>query len=77
MQIALGEQYDWKLDPPDGNVLIHPVGSSLLVRGTQAIWLASAPGRSTVRATGTLVCPSGSACAQMGLLFTATIDVVR
>lgn len=76
VQIALGEQYEWKLDPPDGVVLTHPVQSDMLVRGTQAIWLATAPGRSTVRATGTAVCPSGVACAQLARLFTVTIEVI-
>lgn len=76
VQIALGEQYDWRLDPPDGVVLTHPVQNYMLVRGTQAIWLATAPGRSTVRATGTPACASGVACSQLALLFTATIDVI-
>lgn len=76
VQIALGDQYDWKLDPPDSVVLTHPVQNYMLVRGTQAIWLATATGRSIVRATGTVACPSGAACAQLALLFTATIDVI-
>lgn len=76
VQIALGEQYDWKLEPPDGVVLVHAVQNYMLVRGTQAIWLAAAPGRSTLRATGTPACASGVACSQLALPFTATIDVI-
>src|SRR5207245_5486101 len=37
IQIALGDQYKWQLDPPDGVVLTRPVPNYLLVRGTQAI----------------------------------------
>ena len=77
VQIALGDQYEWKLDPPDGVVLTHPVQNYMLVRGTQAIWLASAPGTSAIRATGTAVCPSAVPCPQYAILFSATVNVVR
>lgn len=76
VQIALGDTFEWKLDPPDGAVLTRGVQNDMLVRGTQAIWSASAVGRSTVHATGTAVCPSGSACPQFAVLFIATIEVV-
>ena len=76
IQIALGEQYKWELDPPDGVVLTRPVQNYLLVRGTQAIWLASAPGQSTIRATGGANCPSGQPCPLFAILFTANVVVV-
>lgn len=76
IQIALGEQYKWELDPPDGVVLTRTVQNYLLVRGTQAIWLASAPGQSTIKATGTAVCPSGQPCPLFAVLFTTTVLVV-
>ena len=76
IQIALGEQYKWELDPPDGVVLTRSVQNYLLVRGTQAIWLASATGQSTIKATGTAVCPSGQPCPLFAILFTATVVVV-
>ncbi len=77
VQVALGEQYAWRLDPPDGIVLVQPVPQTyLLVRGTQAIWEARSTGTSTIRATGTVVCPSGQACIQLTILFTATVDVL-
>jgi hypothetical protein len=76
IQIALGTQYDWKLDPPDGVVLVHPIQNYLLVRGTQAIWLASAVGRSPIRASGGVVCPSGQACPLLLAVFSATVEVV-
>ena len=76
VQVALGEQYEWKLDPPDGVVLTHPLQNYMLVRGTQAIWLASAPGTSTIRATGTPVCPSGAPCPQFAILFIAMVNVI-
>ena len=75
IQIALGTEFDWRLDPPDGVVLTRGVQNELLVRGTQAVWTASAPGRATVSATGTVVCPSGQACILIAILFTTTVVV--
>jgi hypothetical protein len=75
IQIALGTEYEWRVDPPDGIVLVHGVQNYLLVRGTQAIWTAVAPGTSTVTATGTVICPSGQACILIALLFTTTVVV--
>ena len=76
IQVALGTEYEWRVDPPDGVVLVAPrTQSYLLVRGTQAIWTAAAPGTSTVTATGTVICPSGQACIMIALLFTATVIV--
>ena len=76
IQIALGEQYKWQLDQPDGVVLTRPVQNYLLVRGTQGISLASATGRSTISATGSVNCPSGQPCPLFAILFTATVVVV-
>ncbi len=75
IQIALGADYEWRVDPPDGVVLIHGVQTYLLVRGTQAIWTAATPGTATVTATGTVICPSGQACILIALLFTTTVVV--
>jgi hypothetical protein len=75
IQIALGTDYEWRLDPPDGVVLVHGVQNYLPVRGTQAIWTAAAPGTSTITATGTVICPSGQACIMLALLFTTTVVV--
>jgi hypothetical protein len=75
IQIALGTEYEWRVDPPDGVVLVHGVQNYLLVRGTQAIWTAAAPGTATVTATGTVICPSGQACILIALLFTTAIVV--
>lgn len=75
VQIALGTEYDWRLDPPDGIVLVHGIQNYLLVRGTQAIWIAAAAGASTITATGTVVCPSGQACIQLAVLFKTTVIV--
>lgn len=77
VQIALGEQYQWTLEPPDGVVLVrHLPQNYLLVRGTQALWDARSAGTSTVHATGTVPCPSGKACIQIAVPFTATVDVL-
>ena len=75
IQIALGAEFDWRLDPPDGVVLTRGVQNEILVRGTQAVWTASAPGRATISATGTVVCPSGQACILIAILFTTTVVV--
>ena len=75
LQIALGDQLQWTLDPPDGIVLTRPVQSYLPVRGTQAIWLATAVGQAAIRATGIAPCPSGRFCAQFVVLFMTTVVV--
>lgn len=77
IQIALGADYEWRLDPPDGVVLTRGVQNELLVRGTQAVWTASAPGTATIKATGTAICPSGQACILIALLFETTVVVSR
>jgi len=77
VQIALGEQYSWQVDPPDGVVLARPaVQNYLLVRGTQAIWFAKSAGTTTIHATGGAVCPSGQPCPLFAVLFSATVNVV-
>lgn len=75
IQVALGTEYEWRLDPPDGVVLVPDARRLLLVRGTQALLHAAAPGRSVVQATGTIICPSGRACPQLAVLFRTTVVV--
>jgi len=75
IQIALGAEFDWRLDPPDGVVLTRGIQRELLVRGTQAVWTAAAPGQATITATGTVSCPSGQACILIAILFTTTVMV--
>ena len=48
----------------------------MLVRGTQAIWLAGSPGRSPIKASGAMNCPSGSLCLMFLAVFSATVDVL-
>ena len=75
--ITLGEDINWQLEPPDGAVLARePLQSYLLARGTQAIWLAKSAGRSTIKASGGMNCPSGSACPLLLAVFTATVEVL-
>jgi len=75
IQVALGTDYDWHVDPPDGMVLTRGVRNYLLVRGTQAIFTAASPGTAKISATGTVICPSGQACIMIAILFTATVVV--
>jgi hypothetical protein len=77
IQVALGDDINWQLEPPDGRVLIQEANRNyMLVRGTQAIWLANALGRSTVKASGGMNCPSGAACPMLLAVFSATVEVV-
>jgi len=76
IQIALGEDINWQLEPPDGVVLVHPVQNYMLVRGTQAIWLAASAGRSAIKASGGMNCPSGSLCPMFLAVFSATVEVL-
>ena len=77
IQIALGEDINWQLESPDGVVLVQEANRNyLLVRGTQAIWLARSAGRSTVKASGGVNCSSGAACPMLLAVFTATVDVL-
>jgi len=76
IHVALGDDINWQLEPPDGRVLIQESNRNyMLVRGTQVIWLANAVGRSTIKATGGMSCPSGSACPLLLAVFTATVEV--
>jgi hypothetical protein len=75
IQIALGEDINWQLEPPDGVVLVQPVQNYMLVRGTQAIWLARSTGRSTIKASGGMNCPSGALCPMYLAVFNATVEV--
>jgi hypothetical protein len=77
IQIALGEDINWQLEPPDGTVLVQEANRSyLLVRGTQAIWFARSAGRSTIKASGGKNCPSGAACPLLLAVFSATVEVI-
>ena len=77
IQIALGDDINWQLEPPDGTVLMRELNRNyLLVRGTQAIWLANAVGRSTIKASGGMNCPSGAACPMLLAVFSATVEVL-
>jgi hypothetical protein len=76
IQVALGEDINWQLEPPDGRVLIQESNRNyMLVRGTQAIWLANGVGRSTIKASSGMNCPSGAACPLLLALFTTTVEV--
>ena len=76
IQVALGDDIKWQLEPPDGTFHVQEANRNyMLVRGTQAIWLARSAGRSTIKASGGMNCPSGAACPMLLALFTATIQV--
>jgi hypothetical protein len=75
IQVALGTEFEWRVDPPDGVVLARAAQSSPTGRGTQAVFTAAAPGTSTITATGTVICPSGQACIMIAILFTTTVVV--
>jgi len=54
---------------------VRPVQSYMVVRGTQAIWLAQSADRSTIKASDRMNCPSGSACSMLLAVFSATVEV--
>jgi hypothetical protein len=74
IQVALGREFEWRVDPPDGVVLVR-APKSVAGPGTQAVFMAAAAGTTTVTATGTVICPSGQACILIALLFTTTVIV--
>ena len=76
IQIALGDDINWQLEPPDGTVLAQPIQNYMLVRGTQAIWLARSVGTATIKASGGMNCPSGSMCPMLLAVFSATVVVL-
>jgi hypothetical protein len=77
IQVALGDDINWQLEPPDGTVLAHePNRNYMLVRGTQAIWLARSAGTATIKASGGMNCPSGSMCPMFLAVFNATVEVL-
>jgi hypothetical protein len=77
IQVALGDDINWQLEPPDGKVLVQEANRSyMLVRGTQAIWLAQSAGRSTIKASGGVNCPSGAACPLLLAVFSSTVEVL-
>ena len=77
IQVALGDEFSWQLEPPDGAVpSLEANRNYLLVRGTQAIWLARSAGRSTIKASGGVNCPSGAACPLLLAVFSATVEVL-
>ena len=75
IQVALGTEFEWRVDPPDGVVLVRAARTSPTGRGTQAVFTAAAAGTSTITATGTVICPSGQACIMIAILFTTTVVV--
>ena len=77
IQIALGQDINWQLEAPDGVVLVQEANRNyLLVRGTQAIWLARSVGSSTIKASGGMNCPTGSLCPMLLAVFTSTVEVI-
>lgn len=75
IQVALGTEYEWRVDAPDGVVLVRADQTVRLARGTQAVFRGAAPGTTKISATGTVICPSGQACIMIAILFTTTVVV--
>src|SRR5256885_13035779 len=73
IQIALGEDINWQLESPDGAVLVQePNRNYLLVRGTQAIWLARSAGPPTGKRSGGMKRPGGAPCPGLPAAFPPT-----
>jgi hypothetical protein len=76
IQIALGADLDWTLDPLDPAGILRPyAGPVTLIGGVQAQYTAGAPGTATILASGRPRCPADAACTQVIVPFRATVAV--
>ena len=76
IQIALGADLDWTLDPPAPAGILRPyTGPVTLIGGVQAHYTAAAPGTVTITADGRPRCPPNAACTQVIVPFRATVAV--
>ena len=76
IQIALGADLEWTVDPPAPTGILGPyAGPVTLVGGVQAHYSAVAPGTVTITASGRPRCPAYTACAQFIVSFRATVAV--
>ncbi len=76
IQVALGADLDWTLEPPAPAGILRPyTGPVTLVGGIQAHYTAAAPGIVTIAADGRPRCPPDAACTQVIVSFHATVAV--
>lgn len=76
IQIALGADLDWTVDPPAPAGILGPyAGPVTLIGGVQAHYSAVAPGTVTIEANGRPRCPAYTACTQVIVPFRATVAV--
>lgn len=76
IQIALGADLDWTLDPPAPAGILRPYdGPVTLIGGVQAHYTAAAPGTVTIVASGRPRCPAYAACVQVIIPFRTTVAV--
>ncbi len=75
VQVALGDQFDWSLEISDPRVLAAEPGVNTLVRGSQLLARAKAPGTATIVGTGKPKCAPNQACIQILATFRLTIVV--
>jgi hypothetical protein len=59
--LNLGADYQWDVQVSDQSV-VHRKVNVTVVRGAQGIYVARAPGRTTLIANGKMVCAAGQAC---------------
>jgi hypothetical protein len=72
--LALGEDQQWTVEVADPSVLAR-VPNVLTVRGTQGLYRALRPGRTTLSATGRPPCAAGEVCAMYLIDFRITVQV--
>ena len=75
VQVALGDQLDWRVDVSDRRVLAAEPGVNTLVRGTQLLARATAPGTTDIAGEGRPRCPPNQPCAQFVVHFNVTVVV--
>jgi hypothetical protein len=72
--LKLGKDFNWDVQLADDHIVSRKIGITM-VRGTQGIYEAYAPGRTKLTATGTPNCGAGTPCPELARLFQLTIEI--
>ena len=73
-RLVLGDPANWSVEIADETVVRRVIGLTV-EPGSQGIFEALRPGRTTLTATGGLVCPPGQACPAIARVFQVTLLV--
>ena len=73
--LQLGETYSWSASVVDQSILSRVVNVTV-VRGSQGIFAAKAPGQTTLNASGGLVCAANQPCPALARVFRVQVVVL-